>query len=105
MGSASQAASCSSLQQISGFSPDKTVSFPSAMVVISPECEGVWVWSTCTLTVSINEGTSYLIKAAGDLGWRVQGTYVVGEDGELMGQEMKAVCQPLQDPGVEKDEN
>ena len=75
------------------------------MVVINPECEGVWVWSTCTLTVSIGDQRSYQIRASGDLGWRVQGTFKVGEEGKLVRQEMKAVCQPLQVPEVPQDEN
>ena len=82
-----------------------TAAFSSAMVVINPDCEGVWVWDTCTLTVSISDGASYQIRASGDLGWRVQGTFMVGEEGKLVGQEMKAVCQPLQVPEVPQDEN
>ena len=66
------------------------------MVVMSCECEGVWVWSTCTITVSISEDTNYVIRAVGDLGWRVEGKYLVEEDGGLEGQEITAVCQPLQ---------
>ena len=60
------------------------------------QCEGEWVWSSCTITVSTSGEDNCVISTMGDLGWSVQGKYLQEEDGSLVGQEITAVCQPLQ---------
>merc|ERR1711936_345276 len=69
------------------------------------EYEGRWVWSTCTLTVSVEGDTNITINARGDLGWKVEANYSVEEGGKLVGKGMKAVGQPLQQPEVEQEQD
>merc|ERR1711970_1099702 len=69
---------------------------------------GRWVWSTCTITVSVEGDTNFTINARGDLGWKVEANYAVEEGGKLVKKGMKMVGQPLQQPEVEQvqqDEN
>merc|ERR1712183_910251 len=81
-----------------------TGKLPRVMVSLA-EYEGRWVWSTCTITVSVEGDTNFTINARGDLGWEVEANYAVEEGGKLVGKGMKAVGQPLQQPEVEQDEN
>eukprot|EP00092_Neocalanus_flemingeri_P020412 GFUD01022112.1.p2 GENE.GFUD01022112.1~~GFUD01022112.1.p2 ORF type:complete len:113 (-),score=34.26 GFUD01022112.1:527-865(-) len=75
------------------------------MVAMLSLCEGEWVWSTCTIRVSTSGDSNCVIRAVGELGWRVEVKYMV-ENGGLLAQEMTAVCQPLQQvPEVTPDEN
>merc|ERR1711936_1531428 len=69
------------------------------------EYEGRWVWSTCTITVSVEGDTNFTINARGALGWKMEANYAVEEVGKLVRKGMKMVGQPLQQPEVEQDDN
>merc|ERR1711915_693164 len=75
------------------------------MAAIAAELKGEWVWETCTINVSSTEDSACVIQARGELGWRVEVSYNMSEDGNLQRKSVKAVGQPLQVPEVAKDEN
>merc|ERR1712083_205645 len=75
------------------------------MAAVAAELKGEWVWETCTINVSATEDSACVIQAKGELGWRVEVSYNMSEDGSLQGKSVKAVGQPLQVPEVPQDEN
>merc|ERR1711915_57229 len=76
------------------------------MAAVAAELKGEWVWETCTLNVSSTEDSACVIQARGELGWRVEVSYNMSEDGSLQRKSVKAVGQPLQDgESLPTDEN
>merc|ERR1711915_329973 len=75
------------------------------MAAVAAELKGEWVWETCTINVSSTEDSACVIQARGELGWMVEVSYNMSEDGSLQGKSVKAVGQPLQVPEVPQDEN
>ena len=66
------------------------------MAAVAAELKGEWVWETCTINVSSTEDSACVIQARGQLGWRVEVSYNMSEDGSMQGKGVKAVAQPLQ---------
>ena len=66
------------------------------MAAVAAELKGEWVWETCTINVSSTEDSACVIQARGELGWRVEVSYNMSEDGSLQRKSVKAVGQPLQ---------
>ena len=66
------------------------------MAAVAAELKGKWVWETCTINVGSTEDSACVIQARGDLGWRVEVSYNISEDGSMQRKVVTAVPQPLQ---------